>query len=197
MKSIHSGLSPKRLKQSFLSSEEVWYFLYPYLTLAFYFSGTGTGFESHSFFCFHPAWWQWASSPFLWQLSLLSCWWCLGKAPRFPCLLSLSEPFSLLGSVPVSVKFGLLYWQQNILYFLTEKYLNQTCLISTINCKPNYFLQLHYRIHFSEPAPAFSTNQKGLFHFVIFCESQDTSEEHDYMSPLSVEMISYFYYSKL
>lgn len=77
--------------------------------------------------------------------------------------------FFILNFVPVSIKFALLYWQQNILYFLTEKYSNQIYLISTVNSKPNRFLQLHYKIHFSDPPPAFSTNQKGLVHVDVFC----------------------------
>lgn len=77
--------------------------------------------------------------------------------------------FFILNFVPVSIKFALLYWQQNILYFLTEKYSNQVYLISTVNSKPNRFLQLHYKIHFSDPPPAFSTNQKGLVHVDVFC----------------------------
>lgn len=71
------------------------------------------------------------------------------------------------------------------LYFLTEKYLSQICLISTLSSQPNCFLQFHCKIAFSEPSPAvFPLIKKGSFILRCFV-SQDTSEEHDYMSFLS------------
>jgi len=121
------------------------------------------------------------------------------QCSQAPLCLSFLAPFFILNSVLDSIKFGLLYWQQNILYFWLKNVQtkHQTSLISTINSKWNFFLRLHHKICFSEPSPAFSTNQKGLVHIDIFCESRGTSEEHDCMSTLSVGMISYFYYSRL
>lgn len=83
------------------------------------FSRMGMGFES-SFFCFYPEWCQWASSPFLWQFSVFSCWWCLGKALGLPCVYlcpSFHPGFCQFSSnlvYSIGNKIFFIFWLKNI-----------------------------------------------------------------------------------
>lgn len=84
------------------------------------------------------------------------------------------------------------------LYILTEKYSKQIYLILTINSDPNWFLQLHSKIISLSQLLLSPLAKKGSFTLTLFASLKTLQRNTTtHTSALSVEVISYLYYSKL